>query len=212
MTTQQLATFIPAAFFIACVPGANNLLSLQTGAQWGIKTAMQAVAGRCVAYALMVALVVAGLGQLLEASEFWFQCIKWLGALYLAWIGIAMLRSKPAQADSVATVQVANAWAHARKDFWVAMANPKAILLFSALLPQFVVQDSGLSYSSQMMVLGILYTIIESLTATGYAVVGRAAISAGKPSAQRLLMVQRVSGSMMIFMAGVLALSRRSSH
>ncbi|MGH8448928.1 LysE family translocator [Pseudomonas sp.] len=216
MDLQQVLTFLPAAVVIACVPGANNLLSFENGARWGIKVAVYAVLGRCLAYALMIGLVVAGLGRLLEASEVAFLTIKWVGVAYLLWIGIGMLRSSPAsQANTTSSIHSptggrANTFIQARKDFLVALGNPKAVLLFSALLPQFVVQSSETSYSTQMAILGLIYSMVEWGTASLYSILGKLAV-VGTPTVKRLSLVQRVSGSMMLLMAGALAFTKRSS-
>ncbi|WP_161866115.1 LysE family translocator [Pseudomonas yangonensis] len=213
MELQQLATFLPAAIAIACIPGANNLLSLESGARLGMRVAVFAVLGRCVAYAVMIGLVVAGLGQLLAISEWTFFAIKWLGVLYLAWIGIGMLRSRTDQLSSDREEAITineSIFSQARKDFLVAMGNPKAILLFSALLPQFVIQDSQTSYSMQMAVLGGIYSLVEWVTASLYAALGRISV-AGASGAGRLQYVQKVSGCMLLCMAGALSLTRRSA-
>lgn len=217
MFMSQLLIFIPAAIAIACIPGANNLLSFQNGMNWGVKAAIQAVFGRCVAYTVIILLVVAGLGQLLETSEFAFQCIKWMGVIYLVWIGISMFRTTPIQVKSQIKQSMgknsgekATHWSLIIREFIVAMANPKAILLFSALLPQFVVPSQTTSYMIQLLMLGGLYTVIEWITASIYACLGQV-VTSGSPSIKRLLIVQRISGSLMMCMSVLLACSKKSN-
>jgi len=94
MTLAQLLLFLPAAALVAASPGANNLLAFANGSRHGFLLAVVALLGRCSAFALLIAMVIGGLGALLEASEATFQAIKWGGVLYLIYLGIQMMRSK----------------------------------------------------------------------------------------------------------------------
>ena len=215
MIINQLAAFLPAAILFACTPGANNLLSFQNGASHGVLIAFQAVAGRCVAYVIMVTLVVAGLGKILETSELVFQTIKWLGVIYLAWLGISMIRTSGQRKNNpeeiVSQASGRGVWTHVRREFIVAMANPKAILLFGALLPQFIDSSSELSYGTQMMLLGLIYSVMEWCTATLYAFMGKAATS-GSGGIKRMIALQRFSGVILLGISGMLAFSKRSQN
>lgn len=212
---NQLAAFLPAAVLFACTPGANNLLSFHNGARQGVFAAFKAVSGRCLAYILMIGFVVAGLGKILETSEMVFQTIKWLGVIYLIWLGIVMIRTPVPAGDSTVCgsdgteTQSKRFWVSARKEFMVAMANPKAILLFGALLPQFIDPSIDVSYGSQMLILGLTYALLEWFTATLYACMGKAAV-AGKNGLGRMAIVQKVSGTMLVAIAGMLAFTRRT--
>lgn len=91
MTLAQILIFLPAAAVVAASPGANNLLPFANGSRHGFLPATIALLGRCLAFTIMIAMVIAGLGALLEASELAFQIVKWVGVAYLAYLGIRMM-------------------------------------------------------------------------------------------------------------------------
>ncbi|XAW89235.1 LysE family translocator [Vibrio sp. CDRSL-10 TSBA] len=213
MEIQQLVSFLTTSLIIACVPGANNLLSFQNGASWGIRVAMFAILGRCLAYAVMIWGVIAGLGHLLEASDSAMLIIKWFGVIYLSWIGIKMVRSCKSigynleEGEYKAESTLLNILVQARKEFVVAISNPKAILLFSALLPQFVLIDSVVSGSTQLAILGVVYGLVEWGTASVYAIFGKMAVR-GSNNGNRLKIIQLASGILMILTAWLFAFTK----
>ena len=137
-----LLVFLGASVLIALTPGANNLLGLHHGMTHGIRRGLAGLGGRLVAFTLLIGAVAAGLGQILAASETALTVIKWAGVAYLLFLGIRLLWSTLRQkgevtlpdlpAESVSAVRIA------RKEFGVAITNPKAILIFTAFVPQFI--------------------------------------------------------------------------
>lgn len=208
MTLAQLLIFLPAAVIVAASPGANNLLAFANGTRHGFLAAALALLGRCVAFALMIAMVIGGLGALLEASETAFQMIKWGGVLYLIYLGIQMMLSRP-EPQKRGEVIARTSYALARREFLVAMTNPKAVLLFTAFVPQFIVPADEASFTVQLIALGTLYVAVEFVAAMGWAFAG-SSIRTLRPTAKRLKTINRASGFMMLGAAGVLATTRRA--
>ena len=130
--------FLPACFAINLAPGPNNLLSINVAARHGFMTAFVGGTGRLLAFALMLVLAATGLAVVLHASEWFFLAIKLAGAAYLIWLAIQLWRS---DAPAIDTTQQddASLWRIARQECLVAAGNPKAILVFTAFLPQFAV-------------------------------------------------------------------------
>lgn len=91
MTLAQILIFLPAAAFVAASPGANNLLAFANGSRQGFLPSVLALFGRCIAFAVMIGMVIVGLGALLEASEFAFQLVKWAGVVYLFYLAVTMI-------------------------------------------------------------------------------------------------------------------------
>lgn len=210
MTLAQFLLFLPAAAIVAASPGANNLLAFSNGSRRGFRPAVIALSGRCIAFTLMIALVIVGLGALLEASETAFQIIKWAGVGYLAYLGVRMLIDRePLEAEAGDSARSGAAPSLARREFVVAMTNPKAVLLFTAFVPQFIVADSGNSFTIQLVVLGAVYIAVEAIAAAGWALAG-SIIRSLQPSARRLLLLNRATGAMMLGAAGMLAATRRA--
>ncbi|MBR0554624.1 LysE family translocator [Ciceribacter sp. L1K23] len=208
MTAAQILLFLPAAMIVAASPGANNLLSFANGSRHGFGPSVIALLGRGLAFATMIALVVVGLGALLQASELAFQIVKWAGVAYLAYLGFKMIvHADPPPVE--ASVETRSAYALARREFLVAMTNPKAVLLFTAFVPQFVSPGGGGSVTTQLVVLGAIYIAVEFFAAIGWILAG-SAIHALRPSARRMLLVNRTTGAFMLGAAGMLAFTRRA--
>ena len=82
----------------------------------------------------MIAIAGVGLGAVLAASETLFTAVKWAGALYLIWIGIKLIRARAPLLDSTETAARSSLRKLTLQELWVAAGNPKAILVFHALL------------------------------------------------------------------------------
>lgn len=208
MTVGQLALFIPAAVVIALSPGPNNLLAFANGSRQGATLATIALLGRCLAFVLMIGMVIVGLGALLEASELAFQIVKWVGVAYLVYLGVKMFLDRDTHQGDAASASVSGLQL-AKREFIVAMSNPKAILLFTAFVPQFIETSNGSSFTAQLMVLGLIYTVIEFFAAIVWAVSG-AAIRSLRPSARKLILMNKIIGALMLGAAAMLATTKRA--
>lgn len=207
MTLDQLLLFVPAAILVAASPGANNLLALANAARNGFRPAFLALTGRFAAFSIMIALVVVGLGAVLERSETVFQIVKWIGVVYLAWLGLRLWLGDAPEHGPASVVARGDAHRLARREFVVAMTNPKAMLLFTAFLPPFV--DATAPAWPQLTTLGAAYMAIELGTAAGYALAG-SLLGAAKLDRRRARLVDRISGGMMLGAAGMMATLRRA--
>lgn len=99
LTWAQLAVFIPAALAVAASPGANNLLAFRNGLRSGFPSAVLALAGRFTAFAIMLALVVAGLGAILHTSQVAFEVLRVVGAVFMVGLGAWIIWSARAQRE-----------------------------------------------------------------------------------------------------------------
>lgn len=157
--------FLPACFALNMAPGPNNLLSLSNATRYGLRQAFLAGTGRIFAFAIMIALAGAGLAVVLQTSLLAFTVIKVLGAAYLFYLAWQLWRS-----DSIAqsaVIQHASLSTLMRQEFLVAIGNPKAILIFTAFLPQFV--DPHQAAASQFLQLGISFLLLEYVAIFLYA-------------------------------------------
>lgn len=169
MDLATLTLFLPACFALNLAPGPNNLLSVSNATRYGYRTACLAGIGRLLAFAGMIALASAGLAVVLQTSELLFYAIKILGAAYLFYLAIQLWRANP-QAEAQATGAQVGVWGLMRQEFLVAAGNPKAILIFTAFLPQFVVP--GQPITAQFAVLGAMFLGLEWVAISGYAYMG----------------------------------------
>ncbi|MGY1447372.1 LysE family translocator [Pseudomonas chlororaphis] len=169
MNLATLLLFLPACFALNMAPGPNNLLSVRNATAYGFRTSCLAGAGRLAAFALMIALASAGLAVVLQASELLFYAIKILGAAYLLYLAY-QLWSADTQAETEKKTAPLGLAALARQEFLVAIGNPKAILIFTAFLPQFV--DPAAPVPGQFLVLGALFLLLEWIAISAYACMG----------------------------------------
>lgn len=202
MALETILIFIPACFALNMAFGPNNLLSMTVGARYGMATAVMAASGRLVAFAGMIAIAALGLGALLMASEMMFSLIKWIGVLYLLWIGFKLIRSRAdVTAPDISSGNGNILKTYLRQEFFVASGNPKAILIFTAFFPQFIQQDA---YWQSFATLGTIFLLLEVMAITVYAFVG-SRLSGLMRNARALKRVNRISGSMMMAFGVMLA-------
>ncbi|WP_017904459.1 LysE family translocator [Pseudomonas asplenii] len=169
MTLSTLLLFIPACFALNMAPGPNNLLSVSNSTRYGFRTSCLAGLGRLLAFAGMIALAAAGLAVVLQTSEWLFHAIKMLGAAYLIYLAIQLWRANP-RTEAETMQSRANLPALARQEFWVAAGNPKAVLIFTAFLPQFVDPSQGVA--QQFAILGAMFLALEWIAISAYAYMG----------------------------------------
>jgi threonine/homoserine/homoserine lactone efflux protein len=139
---------------------------------------------------------------LINAMGAWFDYVRLAGAAYLVWLGIKLLRSS----GSLAEMQNAPKprVGFLAQGFLVAMSNPKALLLFGALFPQFI--DPASDYVPQVLLLGITAMVIAFVFDSSYAVLtGRAGVLL---SQRRIRLMSRASGLCLIGGGAWLALAR----
>lgn len=168
MEIWKLLLFIPACFALNMTPGPNNLLSMNNARCYGFQAALVAGLGRITAFSGMIALAASGLAVVLYTSETLFFIIKLFGAMYLLWIAFNLWRS---QASPVADIERNKNWfGLVKQEFALAAGNPKAILIFTAFLPQFV--DVTANVKTQFFILGSTFLVLELLAISIYAAFG----------------------------------------
>ncbi|TRN20288.1 LysE family translocator [Vibrio furnissii] len=168
MEIWKLLFFIPACFALNMTPGPNNLLSMNNARCYGFKSAFIAGLGRIAAFTVMIALAASGLAVVLYASETLFLTIKIVGAAYLLWIAFNLWRSETSPVAELEHTR--NRLGLAKQEFLLAAGNPKAILIFTAFLPQFV--DVSASVNEQFFFLGVTFLILEMGAISIYAIFG----------------------------------------
>lgn len=171
MNLATLLLFVPACFALNMAPGPNNLLSLNNASRYGFATSCLAGAGRLLAFAGMIALAAMGLAVVLHASERLFLMVKVAGALYLFYLAVQLWRA-PVDGQAPGGPGSRSLFKLAGQEFWVAAGNPKAILIFTAFLPQFVSVDGPTSVGQQFFWLGAMFLLLEWLAIAIYAWLG----------------------------------------
>ena len=205
MPLETFLIFAPACFAINMAFGPNNLLSLTNAARSGVTPAILAAAGRIVSFAIMIAIAGIGLGAVLAASEAVFTMVKWVGAAYLVWIGINLIRAgAPLLRDDPAMPQL-SLRRLTLQELWVAAGNPKAILVFTAFFPQFVDPQA---YALSFTILGLTFLVFETFAIVVYSFIG-AKLGRYIRDGRTLKWFNRTSGAMMIGFGLALMFTRR---
>jgi threonine/homoserine/homoserine lactone efflux protein len=171
MNLTTLLLFIPACFALNMAPGPNNLLSLNNASRYGFGLSCMAGAGRLLAFAGMIALAAMGLAVVLHASEHLFMAIKVIGAGYLFYLAVQLWRAPVGEAVAKGAGS-RGLFKLAGQEFWVAAGNPKAILIFTAFLPQFVNVDGPTSVAEQFAWLGAMFLLLEWVAIAIYSWLG----------------------------------------
>lgn len=209
MTSVTLVAFAAVAFIGIATPGPTVLLALTNGSRYGIRRALPGMVGAVLSDFVLIGAVALGLGALLAASEFWFSVVKWLGAAYLAFLGVQMLRSTGSLGKALddGRPSVGAARTIFAKSLLVAVTNPKGYLFFSAFLPQFI--DPAAPQAEQYMLLALVFATIDFVVMLGYAALGTQAVRILKTSGA--VWLDRVCGGALLALAGSLAFYRRAA-
>jgi threonine/homoserine/homoserine lactone efflux protein len=198
ITAGNLAGYAVASFVLIAIPGPSVLFVIGRALSLGRGPAIASVAGNAVGVYVVAVLVAFGLGPLVQRSDAAFLAIKLAGGLYLLWLGIQAIRHRHdlAAALDVQVPQVSR-WRVARQGFVVGIANPKALIIFGAVLPQFVNRPAG-HVPEQMLLLSLVSFGIALISDSLWAVTAGTVRSwfAGNP--RRLATVGGAGGLAMI--------------
>ena len=156
---HDLPLFAAAALLVNLTPGPDMLFVIGSSAARGRRAGVLAALGVGAGCMLHIAMAAIGLSALLAASATAFTLVKWIGAGYLVWMGVAMLRShapraKPALASGAAPGSAQVFWLGALTN----ALNPKVALFFLAFLPQFIVPDAS-NQGWAFLALGLLFDV-----------------------------------------------------
>lgn len=202
------AMFVLTEGALCLSPGPAVLLVCSQGLHRGGRASLWCNAGILSGNAIYFLLSAAGLGVVLLASHQLFTAIKWAGAAYLVWLGIRTLsgRASPLAIADADRPGDAN-WRMLVKGLVLQLANPKALIFFTALLPQFL--DPSRSLPIQFAVLAVTSMVIEFFVLLAYgAAAGRMASLAARP--RFASWVNRVSGGFLVAAGVGVAVARRA--
>lgn len=207
MSYETLLLFAPACFALNMAPGPNNLLSVSNATHHGFWTSCIAGAGRLAAFIGMIAIASAGLATLLVTSQVLFYAVKVVGAVYLFYLAYRLWVAEPSANEAHTVSERTSTFTLAKQEFFVAAGNPKAILIFTAFLPQFI--DVSKPTTPQFAVLGAIFLALEWIAIAAYAYLGSHLRRwFAHPKRQRLF--SRTCGSL-LGMAGIGLLAARRS-
>ena len=147
MTTSAWLLFITISRVTALSPGPGILLAVSNAVAWGPRKTLWSSSGNVLGVFAVSAAAMAGLGTLLHTSVWLFAVLKTVGAIYLVYLGWRQWTSKTSMFDAPLPTDVAPEKSHAalfRLGLLVALTNPKSILFFTALFPQFIYPEAAM--------------------------------------------------------------------
>ncbi|WP_104202825.1 LysE family translocator [Billgrantia saliphila] len=205
MNIELWLAFMAASAVMLAIPGPTILTVMSYSLSSGRRANLPLVAAVALGDSTALAMSLLGLGALLAASAFWFTVVKWIGGLYLIYLGIKLLRAGASTSVVLTPAESVSRWKLFGNTYLVTALNPKGIVFFVAFLPQFL--DPKMPVTPQLWVLAATFVALATLNAALYALFAA--------SARRLLSTLRAQrgfhllGGSLLSAAGVWALLAR---
>ena len=207
--TDHLLEFAITAFVLIVVPGPSVLFVVSRGVALGRRAALATVAGNTGGVLVLAVLVALGLGTLVERSDAVFTAIKLVGALYLVVLGVRMIRRRRPLADLADATQVPKGTRTiVREGFVVGLTNPKAVIIFTVVLPQFTDPARG-HVPLQLLLLGGIFLTIGVVSDSAWAIAAGTARGWLAGSRGRLEAIAGAGGLVLIGLGVRLAVTGR---
>jgi threonine/homoserine/homoserine lactone efflux protein len=205
-----MAAFAALAFALIVVPGPSVMFVVSRAVALGRRAAFTTVLGNAVGVFAQVLLVAVGLGAIVERSIAVFTIVKLAGAGYLVWLGIQAIRHRHELANVFSETGAVPQTSRSvfRDGFVVGIANPKAIVFFAAILPQYV-NSTGAAPQLQMLVLGLIFVLVALASDGVWALAAGTARGWFAHSPQRLTRLGAIGGTAMVGLGCQLAFTGR---
>ena len=214
LTVSQALAFGLAAFVLIAIPGPSVVFVIGRAIAYGRDVALLSVLGNTLGLVAVLVLVAAGLGYVVQTSAAVYTVLKLAGAAYLVWLGVQAWRHRRdlsmSDVDGVAREPLPGRVA-LRQGFVVGISNPKAFMIFAAVLPPFVDVDRG-HVTTQLLLLGAVAVVIGLASDSVWALVASRLRTWFAGSRRRTEAMGAVGGTSMIGLGLGLALTGRPQH
>jgi threonine/homoserine/homoserine lactone efflux protein len=200
-----LLAFIATTLVFVVIPGPSVLFVIGRALSLGRAGALLSVLGNACGFLVQIAAIALGLGAIIERSIVLFTVVKVAGALFLVYLGVQAIRHRkqPINRDAVPTV---GRWRSLAEGAIVGVSNPKSIVFFLAVLPQFVTVSTG-SVELQLITLGAVFAVMAVVTDSVWAIGASAARTWFARSPKRIEVLGASGGVAMIGLGGAMALT-----
>jgi threonine/homoserine/homoserine lactone efflux protein len=212
LPTRHLLEFLLTVYIVILIPGPSVLFVVSRGVALGRRAALATVAGNATGFALQLVLVSIGVGSIVARSDAVFSALKLLGAAYLVLLGVRKIRDRRELASAVggADATPKSLRRIIREGFFVGATNPKGVLIFTAVLPQFIDRSRG-HVTLQLALLGSICIAIALLSDGAWAIASGTARQWLGRSTRRLERLTATGGVMLIWLGVGLALTGRKN-
>ncbi len=209
LPTSHLLAFAVTAFVIILIPGPSVLFTVSRAIVLGRMAGVATVAGNTAGAFTQVMAVAFGIGPLIEHSIALYTVLKLAGACYLVFLGVQAVRHRHSLAEALGKQVERKTTARIVLDgFTVGVTNPKIIIFFSAILPQFVDRQAG-SVPAQIIMLGAVFAAVALLSDSGWALAAGTVRAWLSRSPRRLALLGGTGGVAMIAIGARLAFTGR---
>ena len=196
---SRLWEYLIATILIILAPGPSVLFTIARAIAWGRVAAIATVIGNAAGMFLVSVLVALGIGPILQRSEILYNGIQWAGGAYLIYLGYAAIAaSKVDAADMQKTVGgKPSFFTSVGNGFWVGVLNPKSVVFFAAILPQFIDQEKN-NVTAQLLLLGAIFALIALISDGSYGLLAGTIRQWLAGDVKRLIFMRLTGGVVMI--------------
>ena len=230
LTIDQVIAITLASVVIIIVPGPSVMFVIGRALSYGRGIAIASIVGNTIGCYTVGVLIALGLGPLLERSELLVQVLKWGGVLYLLYLGVQAIRHAAPLSDAVQgsgseagaegeplskrakrrPPRPTTPMSAVRDGFIIGVTNPKVLVIFTAIVPQFINPAAG-GAAVQMLLLGLVPILIGLVSDAAWAVVAAKARNWLARSPKRMTWIGRIGGVSILGVALSIALTAEHS-
>jgi threonine/homoserine/homoserine lactone efflux protein len=207
---SHLLTFVVAAALLIALPGPSVLFVIGRTLAFGRRAGLLSVVGNELGMLVQTGLVALGVGAIVAQSIVVLTVIKFAGAAYLVFLGIQAIRHRREQSSPDVGAPPRSALRLLGEGFVVGITNPKSIIFFVAILPQFIVPSAG-TIPLQLEELGLIFVILALIMDSTWVFTAGAARRWFARSPKRVSQLGVAGGVVMIGLGGALAVSGAKS-
>ena len=196
---SRLWEYLIATILIILAPGPSVLFTIARAIAWGRVAAIATVIGNAFGMFLVSVLVAFGLGPLLQSSKLFYNGVQWAGGAYLIYLGFSAIAASKIDAQGMQKTEGSKPsfFTSIKNGFWVGVLNPKSIVFFAAILPQFVDQEKN-NVTAQLLLLGAIFATIALISDGSYGLLAGTVRSWLAGDVKRLIFMRRFGGVVMI--------------
>jgi len=175
------------------------LFTIARAIAWGRAAAVATVIGNATGMFLVSLLVAVGLGPLLQSSKLFYNGVQWAGGAYLIYLGYSAIAASKVDAHGMQKTEGAKPSfvTSIKNGFWVGVLNPKSVVFFAAILPQFVDQEKN-NVTAQLILLGAIFALIALISDGSYGLLAGTVRQWLAGDIGRLIFMRRFGGVVMI--------------
>ena len=196
---SRLWEYLIATVLIILAPGPSVLFTIARAIAWGRLAAVATVIGNALGMFLVSVFVAVGLGPILQRSEILYNAIQWAGGGYLIYLGYSAIVASKVDAQDMQSSGgfKPSFFTSVKNGFWVGVLNPKSVVFFAAILPQFIDQEKN-NITAQLLLLGAIFALIALISDGTYGLLAGTVRQWLSGDLKRLVFMRRFGGVVMI--------------